>query len=455
MVGRPATAVLFMICLLGGLALIADRLPGAEQVPYEAELPEPVTGEQTVQGRLSLEDLEAIALQHNPTLAEAAAQISSFRGAALEAGLYPNPIIGYEAEQIGAEGTPGELQGGFVQQTIVTAGKLRLSRAKYSQKAYEAGIIATGQQLVVLNGVRTRFYELLAVQRMIELRRDLLRNSEENLRTTREMFNTGLANEAEVLLAEVEVNRAQIALADQENSYKALWQHLVTIIGWPELASTPLEGRLEPDSAPLDWDKSLRTLLQESPEIQAARAHVVFDQIMVQRERAQPVPDIHLAASSGYNFETRNAVAGQVQIGLNVPLWDKNQGTIMQAQAELARSRAEVRRRELQLQQRLADVFRQYRTATLSTKLYREANIPKANKAYELQLEMYRQRRVAWPEIVKLQQNLYQVKSEYTHSLLELRRAEVAITGLLMMDGLSPPASPAPAGHIDATARPR
>ena len=437
------------------LARSLDCLPRTASAPHHAELPDPIVREEISQGTLSLSDLEAMALQRNPTLAQASAQIASFRGAALEAGLYPNPTIGYEAEQIGAEGTPGEFQGGFVQQTIVTAGKLRLSRAKYSQKAFEAGIIATGQQLVVLNGVRTRFYELLAVQRMIDLRRDLLRNSEENLRTTREMFNTGLANEAEVLLAEIELNRAQIALADQVNSHTALWQHLATIVGWPDLAPTPLAGRLEPDTAPLDWDNSLHMLLRDSPELQAARAHVVFDQIMVQRERAQPVPDIHLAASSGYNFETRNAVAGQVQIGLNVPLWDKNQGTIMQAQAEVARSRAEVRRRELELQQRLADVFRQYRTATLSTKLYREANIPKATRAYDVQLEMYKQRRVAWPEVVKLQQNLYQVKSEYTHSLVELRRAEVAITGLLMMDGLAPPASPAPAGHIDATARPR
>lgn len=431
------------------------RLASAASSPHQARLPEPIASGKTEQAPLSLADLEAIALQNNPTLAQAQAQIASFRGAALEAGLYPNPVIGYEAEQIGAEGTPGEFQGGFVQQTIVTAGKLRLSRAKYSQKAFEAAIIATGQQLVVLNGVRTRFYELLATQRMIDLRRELLANAEENLHTTREMFNTGLANEAEVLLAEVEVNRAQIALADQENSYIAIWQHLAAIVGWSDLAPVSLVGQLEPEGEPLDWENSLRVLLDDSPELQAARAHVVFDQIMVQRERAQPVPDVRISASSGYNFETRNAVAGQVQIGLNVPLWDKNQGTIMQAQAELSRARAEVRRRELALQQRLADVFRQYRTASLSTKIYRESNIPKATKAYEIQLDMYNKRRVAWPEVVKLQQNLYQVKSEYTHSLLELRRAEVAINGLMMMDGLSPPASPAPAGHIDATARPR
>lgn len=436
------------------LARSLDRLPRTSE-SHHAELQSPLAAEEIGQGAISLSDLEAIALKNNPTLAQAAAQITASRGAALEAGLYPNPTIGYEGEQIGAEGTPGELQGGFVQQTIVTAGKLRLSRAKYNQEAFEAGILAMGQQLTVLNGVRTTYYEVLAVQRMRDLRDELLKNSEENLRTTREMFNTGLANEADVLLAEIEVNRAQINLADEENHLAALWQYMAAFVGWPDLPRTPLEGRLEPNSSALDWNKSLAILLQESPEVQAARAHVVHDQITVQRERVQPVPDIQVQASTGYNFETRNAVAGQVQIGLNVPLWDKNQGTIIQAQADLARSRAEVRRIELSLQQRLADVYRQYQTAALSVKLYRDANVPKATKAYEIQLDMYKKRRVAWPEVVKLQQNLFEVKSEFTHNLLELRRAEVAINGLLMVDGLKSAPSPQPGGHINATPRPR
>ena len=39
------------------------------------------------------------------------------------AGLYPNPTIGYIGDQMGAQGTAGEIQGGYIQQTIVTAGK--------------------------------------------------------------------------------------------------------------------------------------------------------------------------------------------------------------------------------------------------------------------------------------------------------------------------------------------
>jgi cobalt-zinc-cadmium efflux system outer membrane protein len=118
---------------------------GVYSQPAPAENHPIVKGEK---GRtaLSLGDLEQKALQGNPTLAQAAAAVDASRGKALQAGLYPNPTIGYVGEQIGIAGTAGELQGAFVQQTIVTAGKLRLSRAKYNQEAYEAEIRALGQQ---------------------------------------------------------------------------------------------------------------------------------------------------------------------------------------------------------------------------------------------------------------------------------------------------------------------
>src|SRR5260370_20419727 len=151
---------------------------------------------------LTLADLEQMALHGNPTLAQAAAAVEASRGKALQAGLCPNPTIGYRGENIGIEGSAGEFQGGFVQQTIVTAGKLPLSPAKCNPEAYGAELLALVQQYRVLNGVRMRFWELLALQRLIELHQNMLANAEEALRTTREMFNTGQANRADVLLAE-------------------------------------------------------------------------------------------------------------------------------------------------------------------------------------------------------------------------------------------------------------
>jgi cobalt-zinc-cadmium efflux system outer membrane protein len=395
-----------------------------------------------------------MALHGNPTLAQAAATVDASRGKAQQAGLYPNPTVGYTGDQIGAAGTAGELQGGFVQQTIVTAGKLRLSRAKYNQEAYEAELLALAQQYRVLNGVRMRFYELLALQRMIELHRTVLENAEEALRTTREMFNTGQANRADVLLAEVQANNAKIALLTLQNRHPALWQHLAALVGEPELPPAPLQDCLEAEGPPLDWDTSLGEILQESPELQAAQVHVVKDQITVQRERAEPFPNIQLQGAAGYNFETNNYVAAGLQVGIRLPVWNRNQGTIRQAQADLARSQAEVVRVELSLRQRLADAFNNYRTALQTERIYRDANVPKAAEAYEVQLDMYKKRRIAWPEVVRLQRNLLEVKGQYTRSLLALREAEVAIHGLLLVDGLTPPPTPL-TNELEATPNPR
>jgi cobalt-zinc-cadmium efflux system outer membrane protein len=404
---------------------------------------------------LTLADLEQLALQGNPTLAQAAAAIGASRGKALQAGLYPNPTVGYAGDQIGAAGTAGELQGGFVQQTIVTAGKLRLSRAKYNQEAYEAELRALGQQYRVLNGVRMRFYELLALQRMIDLHRELLLNANESVRTTREMFNTGQANRAEVLQAEIQVDDARIALRTVENRYPALWQHLTALLGTPDLRPAPLRGQLEPNCPPLDWEASLNRLLQESPEIQTAQAHVVYDEITLRREQVEPIPNIQIQAGAGFNYETKNVTAAGVQVGVKLPLWNRNQGTIQQVQADLARSRAEVTRVSLSLRQRLADAFSRYRTALEAAQIYRDRSIPQATEAYEVQLDMYKKRRIAWPQVVVLQRGVLEVKARYTRSLLELREAEVAICGLLLMDGLAAPPTPPPPTHLGATPDPR
>jgi cobalt-zinc-cadmium efflux system outer membrane protein len=403
---------------------------------------------------LGLADLEQIALQHNPTLTQAALQVEASRGKALQAGLYPNPTVGYQGELIGAAGTAGEFEGGFVQQTIVTAGKLRLSRAKYSQEAVEAELMTVAQQFRVLNGVRRGFYEVMAARRLIQTRTDMLKNAEEEQLTRREMLNIGLANEAEVLLAGIEVDRARVSLQEQQDRYLALWTKLAALAGVPDMPPPLLKGQLEPSAPPLAWEASLARLLAESPELQAALAHIRRDEIALRREQVEPIPNVEVQAGAGYDFTTNNAVAN-VQLGVKLPLWNRNQGTIRQAQADLAQSHAEVMRLELSLRQKLADAFQKYQTALTRVSLYRDSSLPKAQRAYEIMQDQYNKKRAEWIKVVEFQRGFLQLQGEYTTGLLELRRAEVSIHGLLLEDGLSAPHPPRPAGHLESTADPR
>jgi cobalt-zinc-cadmium efflux system outer membrane protein len=441
---RIATFLACMFCSAG----LASSTLAADPELHNGHIP-PSSPPATAPTALNLADLERIALQRNPTLVQAAARIDMSKGKALQAGLYPNPTIGYQGELIGVQGTAGEFQGGFIRQEIVTAGKLRLSRAKYQQETYQAEIQATAQQLRVVNGIHMAFYDVLAAQRLIDIHRELLKNAEDAVKTTEQLVNVGQANEPDLLQAQIEAQRARVSLGNAEKRYRRDWEHLVTLLGAPELPPGPLAGQLEPEGPALEWESALCKVLQESPELEFVRAEVVRDQITVKREQVEPIPNVVVQGGAGYDAQIgeRGAVAN-VQVGIRLPLFDRNQGTIKQAQADVTRV-------ELLLRRRLADAFHHYDTARDSAKDYRENTLPKARRAFELYMDYFKKRRATWPQVLVAERAYFQYQEEYLSTLVELRRAEVEIRGLLVVDGLTQPPAPTPQGHIESTPKPR
>ncbi|MEN6495687.1 MAG: TolC family protein, partial [Thermoguttaceae bacterium] len=67
---------------------------------------------------VTLEELEQLATAHNPTLVQLAMRIRAAQGEQLQAGLYPNPIVGYLGEEMGQDGQAGK-QGAFFAQEFV------------------------------------------------------------------------------------------------------------------------------------------------------------------------------------------------------------------------------------------------------------------------------------------------------------------------------------------------
>lgn len=403
---------------------------------------------------LTLQDLEGIALANNPTLAQANAQIQGARGAACQAGLPFNPVMGYIGEQIGVNGTAGELQGGFVTQEIVTAGKLRLSRAKYAQRAQIAATIAEAQQQRVLNDLRTQFYRTLTAQRFVEIQRRLVANGDDNVQTLREMLNLGQTMGSAVLQGEVELRRDQLNLNDAENDVQHNLRTLAALAGIPQLSSTTLEDNLTTLQGPLDYDSALAQLLDNSPELIAAWQKIRHDEIQLERERVQPVPNILLDTRVGRNLESGDTTVG-VSIGLPIPLFDRNLGTIQQAQADLCRAQAEARRLELELQTRLAAEYRTYVSAWQRLTEYQATMLPKAQEATNMLTQSYKDRRATWVDVLAADRLHMTLEAEYVHSLMTYRETDIAIRGMLLSGGLTEPAPPVGGGHIDATPKPR
>ena len=410
----------------------------------------------TVEGhaKLTLEHLESMAMVNNPTLVQANAQFQGEQGAAYQAGLPFNPVIGYTAEQIGVKGTAGETQGGYVAQEIVTGGKLRLSRAKWAQRAQIAATISQAQQQRVLNDVRAQFYRTLAAQRVVEIHRRFVANGEDNVQTHKEMLNLGQTTASAVLQAEVELRRDQLKLKDAENDVQQAWRTLVALAGVPQLSPLMLEDNLITMQEPLDYDSALGQLISNSPELVAACQKIRHDEIQLERERVQPIPNILVGASVGRNFEAGGTTAG-VNVGLPIPFFDQNRGTIQQAQADLNRAHADARRLELELQTRLAAQYRTYVSAWQRVEEYQATMLPKAEEASQLLRKSYQDRRAPWVDVLAADRMQMTLETEFVESLKTYRESDIAIRGMLLTGGLTEPPTSVGSGHIDATPKPR
>ena len=118
----------------------------------------------------SLEQLQQLAVDHNPTLKQAQAEIRDTEGRKKQAGLYPNPTVGYIGEQISGGAQRGGEQGAFIQQDIVLGGKLGAARRVLEQERLQAEAERGEQLLRVQNAVAIAYYQSLAAQQTVSIR---------------------------------------------------------------------------------------------------------------------------------------------------------------------------------------------------------------------------------------------------------------------------------------------
>lgn len=370
----------------------------------------------------------------NPTLAQAVARVQAARGQSLQVGLYPNPVVGYVGSEIGNEGRAGQ-QGSFIGQEVVTAGKLHWNRAVASQEVRQAEYAWATQRFRVLTDVRRGFYDVLVAQRTVELAEQLVGVGERGVKTTEDLMKAKEVARVDVLQSRIEADSARILLEKARNRYTAAWRNLAAVVGDPALSPTPLAGSLQDGMVQFTWEETLNRLLTESPQLAGAQAGVARAQAALSRECAGRIPNVDLQAGVQYDNATRDTFAS-VQVGVPIPIYNRNQGNIAKAQAELTAAQHEVRRVRLALEQRLAAVFEQYATAHQGVEKYNRDILPNAEESLKLVSAGYRQGEFSYLVLLTAQRTYFQTHVAYLDALRDLRAATATLEGNLLSDSL-------------------
>jgi cobalt-zinc-cadmium efflux system outer membrane protein len=401
-----------------------DRL---EQPPETALAAQPLT----------LEQLQQWALANNPSLGEARELVQQAQGTRLQVGLYPNPTVGYQSEEIGEQGDAGQ-HGGFIGQQIVTAGKLELNRAVASQDLQIAQWQWEAQRLRVLTDVQVAYFRLLGAQQSSVVAHDLVVILEEGVRAAQALLDALQAPRTDLLQAQIELGTVRILLQNAQQQQQAARRQLAAVVGLPSLPSAPVEGNLAGGIAQLQWQTAWDRLRMTSPLLQIAQTQIERARAQVCREQAQVVPDLNVRAGVNYDFAGDQTLVG-AEAGIMLPIHNRNQGNILAAMARLRQATHEAERLERFLQQQLAEAFQRYEMARSRVELYRTAILPPASENLELTTQGYRMGELDFLRVLTARRSYAENEINYIAALAELRSAAAEIDGMLLTGALQSP----------------
>ncbi len=334
------------------------------------------TGAETV--TLTLDDALEMAATQNPSAAAAEARIDKAKGEYRQTRLWPNPQL-----EIGMEGiTPdGERSSGgrearktlqavrnrafeeagipadilwpkqgaaerpdqrqtlvSMRQTLPLAGgRQRLQQAARQEILYQEQMREV-VRLDLRTEVKKAFLEVLFAQQALETLREMEEQLRQIVTITKARFDSGDIAESELLRAEANHSRFLLDVtAAQENLDTALIA-LAQVVGRPELRIGECKGGVEVAPPQIAWPEMERQL-KETPRAQALDMRKEKAGLDLKAERAKRFPSPVLGV--GYrHYQSTDQDTLDVSLGIEVPLFDRRQGHIAAAQANLREAEA-------------------------------------------------------------------------------------------------------------------
>ena len=418
---------------------------------------------QEIPAHLTLRDALSLALEHSPALEAYSYGVRAAEARALQAGLRPNPELEFEIEEIrfsdgGDTTTRAFDNAGVLQEQEIEDGpdagldnaELTLSLSQLIELGRKrAKRIAAGEQNVaattwdyeiarvnVLAEVAHRFVLALAAQQKAALAEEALKRAQAVHRTIEARVEAGAASPIEASRAQLETGTAGIDVDQAQRAVQSTHAALAAAIGIDKASITEVVGDIETVPPSIPWN-ALQESIVEIPESRRWLAEVALRESELALERAQRWPD--LTVTGGWRmtnlddtrFNTFDAAGTPTGFGnaspdddrahsflvsfsLPIPLFDRNQGGIREAEYLVSKAEAESRASGLRLESALYQAWQTQAAAAERVTRFRSAIVPQAEEIFAATDEGYREGKFDYLAVLDAQRTLFETRAQLT-----------------------------------------
>ena len=388
----------------------------------------------------SPEQAVAAALASSPTLRGAGAAQQAVQGDALQAPLRPNPDFSAVIENFGGIGGSGSLRGSRAIQTTVgvsqrveTGGKRGARIGLAGEGNTVAGLDFTLARLDLARDVVTALADAVASARLVDIELERARLAEETVRVARGRVEAGRDPLVQQRRAEVTRTTALIASERARREAETSLRALTVLLGVPQIYLAPRQpwfdqvnsARPEPGRAALAGNGQA-SVADNNPDLVRLDAVVAQRRANLALQRSNAVPDVTVQGYVRRVEESRETafVAGLV---VPLPVFDRNQGGIARAQAELLQAEVEAERGRLTVAASLTTAERRLDLARRSAQVLRTEAVPAAEQAARFATSGFSAGKFTYIEVLDAQRALSDVRAQLNDALREFhtRQAEL------------------------------
>ncbi len=408
-----------------GLAMLFGFGANAQQVAPTSAPSVVVASSTQASEPLTLGAALQSAIDNSPTLSAARREIDAAQGALTQAGVYQNPSLDLEVEDLrsGMRSTTVTLS-----QPLELGGK-RSARVAAAERALEAIRVkseATEAQLKA--DVTAAFLSALLSQERVRLAQESLNIARSGSQAASKRVQAGKVSPLEETRSKVAEANVRLELVQAQGELAAQLQELRALLaGGVPFDALDGNALLLPTLPPIDV---LQARVENSPTMRQARLETSRLSALADLEQAKRKPDIAVSLGMQRSQQDGRSTA-IVGVSIPLPVFDTNRGNIIQSLRLRDKSEDDARVLELRLRADLAIARQRMEIASQEVAAVSAEILPSAQLAFDAAAQGFELGKFEYLDVLDAQRTLLQARSQYLRSLGESHRAAADVARLL------------------------
>lgn len=378
-------------------------------------------------GTLNLAAAINLALAFNPELSAAANELRAVEGTVVQAGILPNPDISTLVEDTQNKATRTTTV--QINQLIELGGKraARIASAERGRDVATADLAA--KRLDVRATVVGSFFDVLVAQERVRQVEDLLNLAQRATQAASRRVIAGKISPVEETkarvaeaAARVEMNQAKGDLITARNRLAATWGSTT-----PRFEQAEGQTDILPEVFPAE---EVGQRLNNSPVLVRARHEADRFAALADVERSRQIPNVTISLGSK---RAEDLGRDQTIVGVSIPfpIFDRNQGNLLEALRRADKARDDLSAIEIRLSTAIAQNQERLKALVVEAQTLQNEILPGARSAYEAASKGFELGKFSFLEVLDAQRTFFQARAQYLRSLSEAHRTAAELERVL------------------------